>query len=120
MNSKGVLTKSYGPDSVSLLVLSRSDALPVLREDAALLKSLHDDCASVFTEESFWLAANQRGRCSLEELALAIFRAHTAQASFDPQTSGVEWWVQLRMGGDRAEDIGFHTDKDEDLVVRRF
>jgi hypothetical protein len=45
-----------------------------------------------------------------------IFRAHTTHVTFDVATSGVEWWVQVRTGGDGREDICFHCDKDEDLV----
>jgi hypothetical protein len=45
-----------------------------------------------------------------------IFNAHTKDLTFDPRRSGVEWWVQLRTGGNTKENITFHFDKDEDLV----
>ena len=84
-------------------------------------------------------------RFSLEQLALDVFERHASEArgSFDPATSGAEWWVQIRPSpertgrysmhaandgdnsGDEAEDtteacvkkggISFHWDKDEDL-----
>jgi hypothetical protein len=87
-------------------------------------------------------------RFSLEQLALDVFNFHTASAargSFDPATSGAEWWVQIRPspegtgrysmhasnddhsdnGSDNAQNntddcvkkggISFHWDKDEDL-----
>ena len=75
-------------------------------------------------------------RCSLERLAKDVFDFHTKGCHFDPQRSCAEWWVQVR-GGDKtagkkkgraatADDdgrvfkaptgIGFHWDKDEDLV----
>ena len=47
-----------------------------------------------------------------------IFEAHTATAEFDEETSGAEWWVQMRGQQDEqcAPGIGFHWDKDEDLL----
>jgi hypothetical protein len=31
----------------------------------------------------------------MQELALLIFKHHTARATFDAKRSGVEWWVQV-------------------------
>jgi len=93
----------------------------------ASAEALVADCEAAFVEGgvSFWVSAHAAARCGLEELALLIFRHHTRHAAFDPQRSGVEWWVQVRRGdgGARATrsqaagaSIGMHWDKDEDLV----
>jgi hypothetical protein len=85
----------------------------------ALHAALLRDCASVFCETSFWLGAGARPRCALESLARDVFEFHARSAQFDAACSGAEWWVQLRRVGDESagpEDIGFHWDKDEDLV----
>eukprot|EP00873_Tetraselmis_striata_P001434 jgi/Tetstr1/421698/TSEL_012636.t1 len=86
---------------------------------AALLPSLRADCASLFgAEESFWLPAGAEPRCALECLAADVFRYHTRNLSedFDLEGSGAEWWVQVRDTGVAQSSIGFHWDKDEDLV----
>ena len=82
----------------------------------------------------------EQPRCYLEKMALEIFNHHVPQLSsspnffYDCQTSGAEWWVQLRpsphgtgrysMLADPNDDdendmaksgISFHWDKDEDL-----
>jgi len=83
-------------------------------------------------------------RCYLERLALDIFHHHVPSTAgnnnnnndfyYDPETSGAEWWVQLRpsppgtgrysmLANDNDDDdddmaksgISFHWDKDEDL-----
>ena len=73
-------------------------------------------------------------RCFLEKLALQIFHRHVPQSSkcyYDINTSGAEWWVQIRpsppagrysmlANGDTDDEItksgiSFHWDKDEDL-----
>ena len=71
------------------------------------------DCEAAFVGASFWLPADQEPRCSLESLALAIFRHHTRDATFDPaaaaanadgasssspSSSGAEWWVGANSG----------------------
>lgn len=80
-------------------------------------------------------------RCYLEKMALEIFHHHVPNSPspnffYDPDTSGAEWWVQLRPSppgtgrysmlasdGDNDEDdmaksgISFHWDKDEDLRI---
>jgi hypothetical protein len=56
--------------------------------------------AEVFTEESFWLGAQQKPRCALERLALDLFNFHTkaAAGSFDIARSGAEWCA-VRVSG---------------------
>ena len=84
-------------------------------------------------------APHLQPRCYLERLALEIFHHHVPPSPspnffYDPETSGAEWWVQLRpsppgtgrysmladTAGDADDDmaksgISFHWDKDEDL-----
>lgn len=46
---------------------------------------------------TFWVGVGDEARFSLEEIALSIFRHHVpADAKFDRETSGAEWWCQLR------------------------
>ncbi|CAN0326849.1 unnamed protein product, partial [Ectocarpus sp. 4 AP-2014] len=39
--------------------------------------------------------ADAAPRNCLERLALDIFKAHTAGARFNQETSGAEWWTQV-------------------------
>lgn len=83
------------------------------------LEALRADCATLYEAGNFWLPAtgDVAPRCALERLAADIFAHYTAGASFDPERSGVEWWVQVREGGSAGEGIGMHWDKDEALVA---
>ena len=81
---------------------------------------------------TFWVGAADPPRCTMERLAKSIMSFHCerigrAPGSYDPSTSGAEWWCQIRPhlnegegaeeggdGGDKhAHNIGFHFDKDE-------
>ena len=74
------------------------------------------DCHKCFDgETTFWLPCDAEPKCAMEQLAAEIFSFHTRGATFDRKRSGAEWWVQVRPPGDRV-GLGFHTDKDEDLV----
>ena len=80
---------------------------------------------------TFWIpATGMEPRCYLEQMALEIFNHHVPDDfTYDTQTSGAEWWVQIRpnppagrysMHGDKDDPlelngINFHWDKDEDL-----
>lgn len=76
----------------------------------------------LFVSMSFFVKASEQARCMHEALAKQIFELHTRTLvpgrDFDPDRSGIEWWIQMRdaaaPGG--YEVIGFHWDKDEDLV----
>lgn len=99
------------------------------------------DCALL--PRTFWVNCLDEPRCALEQCALEVFKHHVGdEMNFDPKTSGVEWWVQIRpsppagrynllvhnknskdescdaTGDDlqqEASGICFHWDKDEDL-----
>jgi len=74
------------------------------------------DAVASFSQRSYWLGASDEpvGRC--ERWAAAVFSAHTRGVEFDPRTSGVEWWTQIRTGNEPpSRDIGCHWDKDEQL-----
>ena len=89
----------------------KSGAVRLSESEAATLCS---DCSMVFAlNSSNWLAATDEPRCALERLARAIFEVHTDGVSFDPATSGAEWWAQVRGGGHRHEGIEYHWDVDE-------
>lgn len=81
---------------------------------------------------TFWLPAQgMKPRCQLERMALDIFHHHVPKGyDYDPETSGAEWWAQIRpspegtgrysMHDDQPDEltrtgISFHWDKDEDL-----
>ena len=93
-------------------------------------------------DATFWIpsaAGSDFSACILEQVALEIFRLHTTGVSFDADSSGVEWWVQVRRkhtelsdpeeedgeqdGADEEEEedkrhgesIPFHFDTDEVL-----
>lgn len=86
----------------------------MLRVSESDTPALCSDCTMAFAlNSSNWLAAAAEPRCALERLARAIFERHTAGVPYDPETSGAEWWAQVRRGGDRCESIEFHWDVDE-------
>lgn len=89
---------------------SASGAGPLLRDVLAA------DCRKVFCSESFWIGASDQPRCTLERLAKRVWEFHTAGVRGYTERSGAEWWVQVRLPGAAAKTIGFHWDKDEDLV----
>lgn len=85
---------------------------------------------------TFWIGANGVARCSLEQMALNVFQHHAGNAThlYDPETSGAEYWVQIRPSPEKTgrysmhdkssskddmakEGISFHWDKDEDLRI---
>ena len=74
-----------------------------------------DEALSISSNEyhnrgsTYFQRSDLPGRCSLEVLALSIFRFHTKSAHFDPALSGAEWWTQVV---DSDNDIGFHWDRD--------
>lgn len=77
---------------------------------------LQHDCQAVYNgNDTFFLPCGMKPRCTLERLAKHIFDLH-AVPPFDEKSSGAEWWVQVRQAKDTHETIGFHWDKDEDLV----
>ena len=112
----------------------------------ASVKALAGDAKRIFDgASSFWLPAGVKPRFGLEALASQIFEHHTKDVKdFDRDKSGAEWWIQVRHGSGlepsassaRAaaqvetqaaktgqggslpgpEDVGFHWDKDENLV----
>ena len=86
---------------------------------AAALPPLFRDCELVDgpkLPDTFWLAAEATPTTRLEQLALAVFDAHTSGCrSFDRARSGAEWWVQLRDPAGPRPGVGPHWDKDENL-----
>jgi hypothetical protein len=88
---------------------------------------------SALMPRTFWMPADgTKARCVLEQMALDVFHHHVPDNyQFDPDTSGAEWWVQIRpspaagrytmhdppqQDDDMAKKgISFHWDKDEDL-----
>lgn len=112
---------------------------------AKQLDELLFDCEitdSGLLPRTFWISANtdtQQPRCYLEKMAMEVFHHHVPSGFYyDPNTSGAEWWVQIRPSppagrysmhastadnddDDDGEDdmaktgISFHWDKDEDF-----
>mmetsp|Transcript_13095 Transcript_13095/g.24612 ORF Transcript_13095/g.24612 Transcript_13095/m.24612 type:complete len:436 (-) Transcript_13095:14-1321(-) len=53
------------------------------------------DCALL--PRTFWINCQDRPRCAMEQCALEVFKHHVPNdTAFDPDTSGAEWWVQIR------------------------
>jgi hypothetical protein len=120
---------------------------------SALLDELLFDCEISdcgLMPRTFWVPSNGfQPRCSLEQMALDVFRYHAGSTStstststtiqYDEETSGAEWWVQIRPSPEKVgryamhkepeedetattkdmtkEGISFHWDKDEDLRI---
>jgi hypothetical protein len=109
-------------------------------DEQQIFKELLFDCEiadSGLMPRTFWLAATDAPRCTLEQFARDIFVHHTAplvsqqgQQSFDLTRSGAEWWVQIRPSPDKTgkyamhgdptdpneeQGVCFHWDKDEEL-----
>ncbi len=77
---------------------SVSNFVPEL--DPALMAQLHSDCRRAFLMKSYWLAATAAPRCMIETIARSVFDFHTQGVSFDPASSGAEWWVHFRGPGE--------------------
>ncbi|RHY04396.1 hypothetical protein DYB36_005857 [Aphanomyces astaci] len=58
---------------------------------------------------TFFIKANEASVCGMEVLAKKIFDLHTQGMTYDPATSGAEWWTQHI---DHRDNIGFHWDRD--------
>ena len=129
------------------------DGLSTSNEE--LMDELLMDCEiadSGLMPRTFWIPSNGTPRFGLEQMALDVFEHHVQRLSdssantnttlvFDPETSGAEWWVQLRPSPEKAgrysmlvhnqkddhgegsekdlskSGISFHWDKDEDLRI---
>lgn len=109
-----------------------------LDQSSPLLDEILYDCEITdcgLMPRTFWVPSEGfEPRCSLEQMALDIFKHHVGQANYDRGTSGAEWWVQIRPSPDKIgryamhdksddpndmakEGISFHWDKDEDLRI---
>jgi hypothetical protein len=88
--------------------------LPRLREDCVAACAVEHAKTKEYSEgNTFWVSAVSEPATSLEQVALNIFRFHTAGATFDPTRSGAEWWT-LAMDAEISQ-VGFHWDKDYSL-----
>jgi hypothetical protein len=139
-SSKSVLTL-LADDSKHLLFSDKEQKRLSFIDDL-LLDSEITDCALL--PRTFWVNCQDQPRCAFEQCALEVFRHHVQNDnSYDPDTSGAEWWVQIRpsppagryslliddnkdenshnaSSSDQINDleasgICFHWDKDEDL-----
>lgn len=137
LDSNGRTLLENGESNVTLDYNSRviQTQLKVPKEDAtysSLHRELLLDCEisdSGLMPRTFWIGANAQPRCHLEQLAKDVFDFHVPSTlRFDHQSSGAEWWVQLRPSPEagrysmHAKDqsdngICFHWDKDEDLRI---
>jgi hypothetical protein len=81
---------------------------------------LRSDCETAFTSRAqskgryssgstFFLRADEKPMCALEQLAMSIFRKHSEYATFDEKRSGCEWWTLVL---DPEDEVGFHFDRD--------
>lgn len=140
----------YSSKTVLTLLADESEQLLLSDDQQKRLSFIDDllfdceitDCALL--PRTFWVNCQDQPRCALEQCALEVFKHHVQNhdKSFDPDTSGAEWWVQIRpsppagrynvLKNDKIDDncndksseqgddleasgICFHWDKDEDL-----
>ncbi len=94
------------------------DTAPSMQADCcAAARSVRDvRSESEYSEgQTFWIGAGDTPRCSLERLALDIFRLHTGVegCAFDAARSGAEWWC-LAMDAESSQ-VAWHWDKDYSL-----
>ena len=136
---------SPSPSSSSSLPSSSSPSLPISRMDDILLDCEISD--NLIMPRTYWMPADgtTKARCALEQFALDVFHHHVPSDGFeyDCETSGAEWWCQLRPSPDMgrhnnitacpsekkgddeteteidpfANGISFHVDKDEELRI---
>ena len=116
-----------------------SSSVTKTRLDEILLDCEISD--NLIMPRTYWMPADGsiQPRCALEQFALDVFEHHVPRQGFDydPETSGAEWWCQLRPSpetgrhravqqqkscGEEEEDaftngISFHVDKDEELRI---
>ena len=123
-SSKTTMTNLASHDISSSSSLDNNNPMNDLLFDCEIT-----DCGLL--PRTFWVSATcMEPRCYLEQMALEIFNHHVPDDfTYDRQTSGAEWWVQIRpnppagrysMHGDKDDPlelngINFHWDKDEDL-----
>eukprot|EP01043_Picozoa_sp_COSAG02_P070571 COSAG02_NODE_12548_length_1527_cov_1.619748_1_plen_252_part_01 len=118
----------WGTSDIGLDFATRSSDAALRPLTDAAFTDLLRDCRLVdgpTLPDTFWLGANARPRTRLEQLAREVFEWHTAGCSaeegFDRESSGAEWWVQIRehaaaaAGGGQRAGVAPHWDKDENL-----
>ena len=120
------------------------EVVAILDQKHPLVDELLFDCEisdSGLMPRTFWVPSEGfEPRCSLERMALDVFRHHTKKGTYDPNCSGAEFWVQIRPSPEAGrytmhaqedendndnnkskdmakEGISFHWDKDEDLRI---
>jgi hypothetical protein len=129
--------------SASASASSPSPSSPISMMDDILLDCEISD--NLIMPRTYWMPANgtTKARCALEQFALDVFHHHVPSGfEYDRETSGAEWWCQLRpspeMGRHNntacsssekdddefekeidpfANGISFHVDKDEELRI---
>jgi hypothetical protein len=118
-------------DFTSKSISTNLASLPQSDLDDLLYDAEIADCGLM--PRTFWMPATKDAACWMEQLAQQVFQHHTeALSNYDAETSGAEWWVQIRpsppnMGrydllvkdDDEASrsSVSFHWDKDEDLRI---
>ena len=135
--SKKAFEMQYKPAAVmGQLCFTEGTKVGQVDQSSSLLDELLYDCEITdcgLMPRTFWVPFQGfQPRCSLEQMALDVFKFHTGDADYDPETSGAEWWVQIRPSPEKTgrysmhdksddpddmakEGISFHWDKDEDL-----
>lgn len=106
----------YGFSNIHDCLSLTPEVLELLKADcqeAFSCRSIQGADESYSSGSTYFVTADQAPRCLLEQLAMSIFRFHTKDALFDPDTSGAEWWTQVL---DCRDDVGFHWDRDYGTV----
>lgn len=111
----------YGTSDLGLEFSTRSSDATLAADLTAgaepFAEFLHD-CRLVDTDDlpdTFWLAATATPATRLEQLAREVFDWHTSGLQFDRESSGAEWWCQIRDAQGARPGVGPHWDKDENM-----
>ncbi len=64
--------------------------------------------------ETFFIGANEKPRCALEQMAQEIFFFHARGAVHYSSLSGAEWWCVV-MDDPDTDEVSWHWDKDNSI-----
>lgn len=105
---QGPLTRSmtFEPSSRVLDDFILAERVEPLRECCERCFKVKPSKGRYSSGKTFWAAWEQKPRCELEALALAILHKHCPEPA---APSGVEWWTLCL---DSDSDVGWHWDRD--------
>jgi hypothetical protein len=101
VEGKGERKMNYSIRSFPSLIPNVNDSL---RRDCRIMfdakRQRESDPYSVGS--TYFVPAQMKPRCALEQMAQEIFEFHSKNVIFDPQRSGAEWWTQVSLSRARS------------------